>query len=594
MSPPVERLAGRAFAAALLLLTGYHVTLLGQGALAWGDEGLYPKYSVGAATALLDGSWGAAAAALAGWGSRPGEYLLRLPAAMLQLLVQERTGLPVLNPDSLRIATAQNVLVSLGLGLAFWRVSRLLLPARWMADVASIAFVLLTQNQIWVRHLLPYDAAMLVHFVALHVCLRGCLMQGSGTFQWKRSALTGSILGLLLLAYPFIFFRYRSLGLPLASLLFAACCAFIVGLRRDWRGEGRLILMGGLASGIALSIYPAYYAFTVACGLLLFVAGKSDRVIAVTRESIRMSLLFGAAVLSVMLGFEMLARVGGVSYLGGARLLAGTINQGSFDEGFVFLATYLLAVDGPGGLAIIALAAVGLWALIPGRSVVDPRASRVILVFSCLYLAYAFQSVVLQKMVFTGRYARMYIPALIWLAAIGLWSLRGQVRHVVALGWVTAGVAGFAIFASEYRLVGYPIDVLYRLGIGYEDLVPENVRVEFLPLRAYNLPVKAVTAGAQYITHPNDRRFVIVNFALPSDVGPGLDTNPTGSNYSLVHDSLHFISARSFGWEGATAGLRERLYRPGFHLEVFRASTPSANNLCPGQAQTGQLLRCQG
>jgi len=270
-----------------------------------------------------------------------------------------------------------------------------------------------------------------------------------------------------------------------------------------------------------------------------------------------------------MLGFETVSRFGGLSYLGGARLLAGTITQGSFEEGFVFLPKYLIAVDGVGGFAIVAFAIVGVLAV--ARKVVPatPAMIRVVLIFTALYLVYGFQSAVLERMVFTGRYSRVYIPALVWLAGLGLASLRPRFQGVGSGAWLACSLAGFVTFALGYRELAYPTDVLYRLGIGYEDLTPESIRVEFEPLTNYNLPVKAVTAGANYVTVPNDTRFIIVNFALPAALKPNPEVFTPPPGYSALFQGRHFVSSPTFAWEGAPSSMRERLFRPGFLLSVF-------------------------
>jgi hypothetical protein len=560
----------RTFALVLALLAIYHISLLGQGALAWGDEWGSFNRSHLLVQGILEGSSAKIGYALADFGARPGEHLLRFPAALVQVLLEQKTGLPTRNPDSLRVATAQNVLVSLGLSLAFWRASLLVLASPGLAAVSSIAFSLLVSNQIWVRHLIPYDAALLAHLLVLGACFRSAETHTSSV-EWKRGVVAAGLLGVSLLAYPLFYYWNRALGLPLAMLCLISGLVLVGALYADWGGPGRgPLVLAGLGSGIALSIYPAYYSFTMACGAFLLLSGREDRRFSITMSSVRKGALFGASAFLVLLVFEALGRLGGISYLGGARLLAGTITQGSFEEGFVFLAKYLVAVDSLGGIAIVALAVVGFWTLVRNRVSVDPRAVRVILVFSALYVVYAFQSVVLHKMAFTGRYARMYIPAFVWLASIGLWSLRGRIREAVAVIWIACGLAGFAIFASEYRKVGYPTDVLYRLGIGYEDLLPQNVRVEFVPIPNFNLPVKAVTAGAQYVTRPNDRRFVIVNFALPLALHPPSGTVMPQGDFSVLSDSLHFISSNWSGWEGYSKEDRVELKKRQFHLRVYR------------------------
>lgn len=573
MRSPRGLLPERALFLVLALLTVFHITLLGQGALAWGDEWMSFNNSRQLAEGVLEGSLEKIGLALASWGTRPGEYILRMPASALQDLVESFWGLSALSPESLRLATAQNVMVSLLLAVAFWRVGLALLPGRAVAAGATIAFSLLASNQIWVRHLLPYDAALLVHLVALLFCLRVCREPLPSALGWRRSGLAGIALALCFAAYPVVFYRARHLGLLLSAILLGSCIGFVAMQLRDWEGpQGRTPLAAGLLSGAALSIYPAYYAFTVACGLILALSDKEERMFSVGRGSIRRAALFGGGVLIVMFVFEMLGRLGGISYLGGARLLSSTITQGSFEEGLVFLPKYVLAVDSWGGWALMLLALRGIF--IMGRSI-HPLAARVLAIFSGLYLAYGVQSTFLHRMVFTGRYARIFIPALVLLAAFGLESFKGRVRQAAGVGWLACSLAGFWAFFSEYRTVAYPADVLHRLGVAYTDLVPRNIRHDFEPVPEYNLPFKL--PGREYMTKPGDDRFIIWNFALPLSLRVSVPDKPVPPDHKLIYEGLHFGSARASGWEGATSEFRNALHEPGFRLRVFRSAASTGS-----------------
>lgn len=564
--------------AVLLALALYHATLLAKGALAFPDEHLYRK-ALDAAQAISSGEFGKAAAALSGWGSRPAEYLARLPAAFVQLATQHRTGLSPLSPESLPVVTAQNVLVSFLLGLAFLRVSQRLLPPA-AAMLATIAFALLTVNHVWIRHVVPYDVALLAHLLALRMALEIPLDRPSPGFL-RRVLVGGSLAVSLVVIYPVAFYRVRSLGLPIAVGILLAFAGLALWLgRTEPQGSYRRALRTGLMSGLALAFYPAYYSFVPALGMLIVLGGRADRLFAVSAATLRNGVVFASGASIVVFAFEVLSRLGEVSYLGGARLLASTITQGAFDEGFVFLAKWLWALDASAALWLLPAGLLGVILLfgerwsngLAGGATVLARLSAILGTF---YLIYGFQSVVLHRMVFTGRYARIYLPVLIWLAAYALSRIpHSGLRHsAFVLGGVMSAV-GFGQFALSYHEVGYPADALRALRIGYEDVARENVRHEFAIIPNYNLPVKLMTEAAPYVTVPGDPRYILVNFALPALEEPALEEGPKmPGREALIYDSLHFCSFPSTAWEGYPEAKRTELTTRRFRLRVYRQGT---------------------
>jgi len=559
----------------LFAMALYHATLLGQGALAFPDEHLYGN-ALDAAQAMSRGDFREAAAALSGWGSRPAEYLSRLPAAFIQLAAQRRTGLSPLSPESLPIVTAQNVLVAFLLGLTFFRLSQKLLSPG-AAILATVAFSSLTVNHVWVRHVVPYDIALLAHLVALRMSLELPADPPTPGFL-RRALVAGGLACFLAVSYPLAFHLHRSLGFPVATGILLGICGLVFWLgRREPIGTFRVAVRAGLVSGLALALYPAYYSFVPALGIMILCSGRVDRVLSVSMASVRNGVFFAAGAALVVSTFEVLARLGDVSYLGGARLLASTITQGNFDEGFGFLVKWLWALDGPTAIWVFPASLLGTFLLIfrwSTKSTEGSAVARICLILGALYSVYAFQSVVLQRMVFTGRYARIYIPVMLWLAAYGLSRIshsRLRTAAFVCAGTISFG--GFIQFAVAYREVGYPADALYSLKIGYEDVVGENIRHEFAILPNYNLPVKAVTAAAPYVTVPNDQRYVLFNFALPSLEAPALPAPKRPGPTTLLYDALHFCSFASTAWEGYPAAKRSELVSRRFRLSVYQPRT---------------------
>jgi hypothetical protein len=560
--------------ALLGLLALYHATLLGRGALAFPDEFMSFRGAHQIAGALAHGDVrGAAAGTIGFWGARPAEFLMRAPAAGLQRVAGRWTGLPPSSPSMLVLATAQNVAVSLALSLVFLHLTRRLIADPTVAAVATGTFSLLATNHLWVRHLIPYDAALAAHLAALGMSL------GIGPPEkssWRRVgtwAARGVPAVLVTVCYPLVFYRYRFLGLPWAGLVLVCWAALAAGLGRGNGGLSRAVRTG-LVSGCALALYPAYYSFVPALGLIVLLSASPDRLLSVGPGSALAGAAYGAGVLTVVFAFEVLARVGGLSYLGAASLMSRYVKEGTFDEGFVFLPRYLFATDGPAALFLLAAAALSLIVLVraAARGTVPPRdvpGVRVVLVLGALYLAYGFQSTVLHLMNFSGRYARMYIPAVVWLAALGVVRLRPDLRRWAIGLWCVCAAAGFARFASGYAAVGFPADVLFEAGVRYEDLDAEHVWHESEIIPNYNLPVEPFTAGSAYVTRPGDDRFHIVNFGFFDLRGSPRPRFAPPAGYVLAVDRKHFLSFPPMPFEGFPESKRAELLGRGYRLQVW-------------------------
>ncbi len=506
----------RAVLAALVALALYHVSLLGKGALAWPDEHLYED-SLGALRALGRGDVPGFCHALTGWGARPGEAVVRLLPAAAQLAAERLWGWPPLGPRSLRIPASVNVVTSFLLALAFHAVARRFVgPA--LAGLATVLFALLTSSQVYVRHLSPYDTSLLLAFVSLALAQGAALVEPSG------------------------------------------------------RHADRRLALAGLAGGCGLAVYPAYYPFPVVVAAYLLFSADPRSVFRFSRASIRRAALFCVAAGSVLLAFEVVARIGHRSYLGSARRLSRTITLGSFEEGFVYLPRYLLEVEGAAGALLLALA--GTWLVLALAKGLDRRGkslARASAIFLALYLVYGAQSAWLHDMAFTGRYVRMYVPALLCCAVAALRHVPpGTARRVVTAALLGTFAITFGLFARDYARLAYPIDVLFAAGIGLEDVVPENRVDETEMIPGFNSPRKELTAGTHLVTLPGDHRYVLVNLGVFTQEGGlrGRYRPPAGAQ--RIFSAPHFMTFRSSLFEAYPIARRLDLAEHEYAVEVYR------------------------
>lgn len=564
-------------ATVLAIVTLYHVTLLGRGALAFPDEYMSFRSSLQIVDALSKGDLrGAAAGTIGFWGARPAEFLLRAPAAALQRLAERWTSLPPTSPASLPLATAQNVPVSLGLSIIFFHVTRRLLGNESIAQLAGAAFALLATNHIWVRHLLPYDAALAVHLAAVGLYLNARIPEAATGPQLKSAILWCAPAVFTSALYPVVFYRVRELGLPWAMLILT-CWVFFAGRLSSLlpRAVWRSALIAGAVSALALTFYPAYYSFTIAVGLMFAVTGSPTRPLSAGLKTVLPTATYASGVLSVVFAFEVIARIGGLSYLGAARLMPQTINQGTYEEGFIFLPRYLLATDGVSAVFLVGAAMAGFLVLIWrwSRGTLVPAEIpllRVTFTLLALYLAYGFQSTVLHRMNFTGRYVRMYIPFVVWLAAIALACCPPRARRWIAVAWIGAALTGFVAFWGAYRIAEYPADALYEFGINFDHVVPHQRVYETEIVPSYNLPVAGLTAGSPYQTRPDDRRFVLVNFGWFDLDGTSFTPFEPEPHQRLVMNRPHFQCAVSSRFEGFSERRRADCEKHDFRLKVYR------------------------
>jgi hypothetical protein len=567
----------------LLGLIGiYRFSLLGVGAYAWPDEYLYND-ALGAVAAFLQLDLNEACRSLTGFGARPAEATLRLIPAAIQFIVKEVWDIGLYDPKSLLIATFPNILSSLLLSVVFYRVSMIFFEGdRAVAVLVTTIYSLLTNSNIYLRHVLPYDTALFFCLLSLYCVLRIKVVTDS-RLEPRRLIMAWGITGSVVLIYPVVFYLYRPSGLPMAIIIWASILYSLrLVVANNAAADTREWIIAGLVSGFGLAVYPAYYAFPVAVVTIAVLGSRDTALFSLSRDGARVGSLLGLSILCVMFFYEIVSRIGGESYIGCAIRLSRTITQGSFEEGYVFIPKYFIEVERSIGVALIFLAGVyfitTLFRQVIGFMMSKSQMAlfRCILVWIGFYLVYATQSAVFHKMTFTGRYIRMYIPFIVWAAGAMLRQIPPvmlkivTVRQVAHAAIAAVSLYSFVAFAREYREVSYPINALYDNGIGWEDVIDSNKINETEITPNYNLPVMKMTSGANYITHSNDGRFVLVNFGYFALDGGGLDSYRPPDNAQLIHRRPHFLTFRSSGFEAYTIRRRKEFRTRDYQLTIYK------------------------
>lgn len=104
--------------------------------------------------------------------ARPGLVIFNLPAAILQVVFLILTGVKTETPLSLTIPSLIQVLASLMISWLVYRLALRYLKSRLLAVTGVIIHGLLVNTNLYLRHIVPYDTALLVYLWFLELVLR--------------------------------------------------------------------------------------------------------------------------------------------------------------------------------------------------------------------------------------------------------------------------------------------------------------------------------------------------------------------------------------------------------------------------------------
>jgi len=298
--PLGERWPVALFCVLLVVLSGYRLLLTQSGQLFWPDEFRY-VHALHVLEEIRQGNLVGSVAWLftvpsapdANMGARPAYVALSTIPAAVQGLANLIAGVGPEDPSFYRIAATANVFVTLGIAVVFFRLALLLVHHRGLALLSALVYGLLANSNLYVRHLFPYDLALLF------------------------------LLGALLL---------------------------VVGEQRDAAGLHRRAIGAGLLAGFGFTTYPGYDPFVVilATAVLCNPVGSWRHLIVMGASMACVGLAWeGVARLGGLSLIALTLRFFGTM----------TVEQGSFEETLVFLPRYLWDVEGLAGAALLALVA---------------------------------------------------------------------------------------------------------------------------------------------------------------------------------------------------------------------------------------------
>lgn len=155
----------------LLLLGVYRLTLIDSGHFYWSDERCYLPAS-DLVDAVSRGDYGAAAVHLFDAGrepppARPGFVLLSTLPVLAQRAVGGVVDVDPLTPHYFDIASAFNVLVTLGISACLFGLGRVWTGSAWYGLLIAAVYSLLCNANVWIRHMVAYPLSMLCFLSAL-------------------------------------------------------------------------------------------------------------------------------------------------------------------------------------------------------------------------------------------------------------------------------------------------------------------------------------------------------------------------------------------------------------------------------------------
>lgn len=500
----------------LIIMSVYRFMLIDKGALAFPDERRHLA-TAKAVERLIHKDIKGFCTAISSTYARPGDATIRIIPVIGQGILYVLYGIEPQNPDSLRVATLFNVIMSILVLLIFYRISLLLFEGNYTAAViATITYSLLANSNIYIRHLLPVDNALVCFLFAMFYALKNL----SKYLQQAR-----------IKTYVII----------------------------------------GLLSGFGFSVYPAYYFFPALIFVIVIFKRNGDLL---SRSNLVRYLAFLFSALSVLIFYEIVARIGKVSYLVAGIGLSKIQNQGSYEEGFTFLAKYMVKIENVAGIFILACTIIYLIkeavGILKNRSKSFYSEDLRLLIFTMLiaFILQASASAIFYKMAICGRFTRPYFLFFVW-ATVSLISKinKAKVRNVIFGALLSLSLYSFFMFSSAYFPIAYPRDVLYKHGIMSYDIEPLNMINETEPFYIIESPPPLdVKTNAPY---GKKQDFRLINFCYFYPVIEEFKPYRPEKNENLIYRGRHFLSFPAYGYEGFSIRERQLLKDRNYQISIY-------------------------
>lgn len=364
-------------------------------------------------------------------------------------------------------------------------------------------------------------------------------------FKNLKHSSTTSALGILLLG---VFINYNIYARHLLSydlgLLFFLT-ALLVFIKTPHQTTTRYHWVGFWA-GLGFTTYHGYF-------LMLFILG--GLIIwqqYFKKKKIMLSFFsFGQTFFGLILFYELIYALSGNSFLKDALKISGSINQGSFSEGFTFIFKYFYQVEGLIGILILIvgiLYGIKFFFISSKKSLSE----QILLLTFSAWLFYAITVFFLMKLVFYGRITHLFYPFII-LAVLEFTKPVSKLKTPIITALVMVFCIQYYFNIQSLNSITYPRKVLDEFGLF--DKHAKDVKMNFIAELGYsenyvhdprnillgNIPNTLKAGNYDIINtcffdhHPD--RFIdkYSPYLLPKD--------------SLIFSKLHFMSYPAYTFE---------------------------------------------
>jgi hypothetical protein len=460
---------------------------------------------------------------------RPGDSFLKLIPAIGQILVEKYFSIRYSDPANSFVVFMYNFIINIFIILIHYKISRLLFKKELWALTSTFILISMISFTVYLRHALPYDAALLILYYATW-------------FALKRQV------------YDNISNRD----------------AFIIG-----------VLIFG-----AYTVYPGYYPSIFILFVIIISAGLSEKNYSTVFHR---AIFYGIGLLTVLVTFEILGRIGRHSYIKEFLELSGTVTQGTFSESYLFLIKYLVYAEKITGALLLLLLLISVpYALLNVSHFKKTRISLIMysLLFSVVLciLGYATLGVVFKKMVFYARLLHLYFPFLI---IIGIYFLE-EMHDKFNINYIYSAyiiiltcIAGYTVNLSDYLSIHYPKDIGYEIkkefGLRHARRLCEySATHEFSALRTlakddyYRFDERNYARDTSTIINRNDSVLVINGCWFLSPI-ESTKTRKFGNleNYNLIATEKSYIDFKPYQFEYLPKASRDYLKFNCIYIKIY-------------------------
>lgn len=323
----------------------------------------------------------------------------------------------------------------------------------------------------------------------------------------------------------------------------------------------------GFWAGLGFTTYHGYFMMLFILAILMAWQQNFQR-----KNTLRSYFSFAQTFLSIIVGYELFYALSGNSFIADALKISGSINQGSFSEGFTFLFKYFYQVEGFFGVFILSF---GFFAALKISLIRLEKtlSQKIVLLAFAAWLLYVFAVLFLMKLVFYGRIIHFFYP-FIMLSILEILKPYLPIEKSKIWGIAVLLCVQYYFNLKSLNSFTYPRKVLNDWGLF--DKYAQNVNMNFLT--ELNFP-------ENYIHDPRN----ILLGMIPNRLPPGdydiintcfFDHHPDRfiqayrpyeiDSNEIIFSKLHFMSYPAYTFEYCSKTGRAFYLDKKFKISIVR------------------------